>query len=61
MSRSATLVGASTDPLAIEDWMVAVFEGSSTAAPVSAMPPAGNYEGLFIWPEGRPNVPPGQW
>lgn len=58
MSRSATLVGASTDPLAIEDWMVAVFEGSSTAEPVSSMPPSGNYEGLFIWPEGRLDVPP---
>lgn len=61
MSRSATLVGASTDPLVIEDWMVAVFEGSSTPEPVSSMPASGNYEGLFIWPEGRPNVPPGQW
>ncbi|MET3349640.1 UNVERIFIED_ORG: hypothetical protein ABID57_001312 [Arthrobacter sp. UYEF1] len=53
MSRSATLAGASTDPLVLEDWMVAVFEGSSSALPQSSMPPSGNYEGIFIWPEGR--------
>lgn len=52
MSRSATLVGASTDPLVIEDWMVAVFEGESAAGPVFSMPPSGRYEDLFIWPEG---------
>ncbi|KRE72588.1 Gp19/Gp15/Gp42 family protein [Arthrobacter sp. Soil762] len=53
MSRSATLAGASTDPLVLEDWMVAVFEGRSTALPQSSMPPSGNYEGIFVWPEGR--------
>lgn len=52
MSRSATLSGASTDPLVIEDWMVEVFEGSSTTRPVFSMPPSGNYEGLFVWTEG---------
>lgn len=53
MSRSATLAGASTDPLVLEDWMVKVFEVSSTALPQSSMPPSGNYEDIFIWPEGR--------
>ena len=53
MSRSATLVGASTDPLAIQDWMVEVFEGRTTTQPVGSFPPSGNYEGQFIWPEGR--------
>ncbi|MCO4256507.1 Gp19/Gp15/Gp42 family protein [Pseudarthrobacter cellobiosi] len=53
MSRSATLAGASSDPLVLEDWMVAVFEGSSTALPQSSMPPSGNYEGIFIWLEGK--------
>jgi hypothetical protein len=54
MSRSATLAGASTDPLVLEDWMVEVFEGSSTTRPVASFPPSGNYESQFIWPEGRP-------
>ncbi|MCO4276126.1 phage Gp19/Gp15/Gp42 family protein [Pseudarthrobacter sp. HLT3-5] len=53
MSRSATLTGASTDPLVIEDWMVEVFEGSSTTKPVASFPTSGNYESQFIWPEGR--------
>lgn len=52
MSRSATLSSASTDPLVIEDWMVEVFEGSSTTRPVASFPPSGNYEGIFVWPEG---------
>ncbi len=52
MSRSATLASTSTDPLVLEDWMVAVFEGSSTTRPVFSMPPSGNYESQFIWPEG---------
>jgi len=52
MSRSATLAGASTDPLVIEDWMVEVFEGSSTPRPVGSFPPSGNYESTSIWPEG---------
>lgn len=54
MSRSATLAGSSsTDPLVLEDWMVEVFEGSSTAKPLSSMPPSGRYEDIFIWPEER--------
>lgn len=52
MSRSATLVGASTDPLVIEDWMVQVFEGRSSTAPVGSFPRSGNYDGISIWPEG---------
>lgn len=52
MSRSATLVGASTDPLVIEDWMVQVFEGRSTTAPVGSFPRSGNYDGISVWPEG---------
>lgn len=52
MSRSATLTGASTDPLVIEDWMVEVFEGASITRPIYSMPPSGNYESQFIWPEG---------
>lgn len=34
-----------------EDWMVEVFEGSSSPGPVFHMPPSGRYEGAFIWPE----------
>lgn len=54
MSRSATFIGGSTDPLVIEEWMVEVFEGRPTGAePVGCFPRSGNYEPLFIWPEGR--------
>ncbi|YCK83518.1 Gp19/Gp15/Gp42 family protein [Arthrobacter sp. D3-18] len=53
MSRSATLLAGSTNPSNIEDWMVEVFEGRSTATPIFHAPPSGRYEGLFIWPEGR--------
>lgn len=52
MSRSATLVGASTDPLVIEDWMVEVFEGRATTRPAGSFPVSGNYDGMSIWPEG---------
>jgi hypothetical protein len=55
MSRSATFIGGSADPLVIEEWMVEVFEGrQTTPEPVGSFPPAGNYEPIFIWPEGRP-------
>ncbi|QSZ49406.1 Gp19/Gp15/Gp42 family protein [Arthrobacter sp. D5-1] len=53
MSRSATLLAGSTNPSEIEAWMAEVFEGRSIALPVFHSPPSGNYEGLFIWPEGR--------
>lgn len=53
MSRSATLAEGRTDPLFLEDWMVAVFEGAASARPVFSMPPSGRYEDLFVWPEGR--------
>lgn len=53
MSRSATFAGTSADPLVLEEWMVEVFEGRKTAAePVGSFPQAGNYEPIFIWPEG---------
>jgi hypothetical protein len=54
MSRSATLKTDKTDLVDFEDWMVAVFEGSTTVEPVFCMPPSGRYEGIFFWPEGRP-------
>ncbi len=54
MSRSATLAVGRTDPLFIEDWMVAVFEGNKTPGPVFSMPPSGRYDDLFEWSEGRP-------
>ena len=54
MSRSVTLQSGKTDPLVIEEWMVAVFEGrGGTPRPVHSMPPSDRYENLFIWPEGR--------
>lgn len=52
MSRSATLVGASADPLVIEDWMVEVFEGRTTTRPSGSFPLSGNYDRISIWPEG---------
>lgn len=52
MSRSATLVNPSNDPLVIEDWMVEVFEGRATARPVGSFPRTANYDGISIWPEG---------
>lgn len=53
MSRSATLTEARTDPLFLEEWMVAVFEGATSTRPVFSMPPSGRYEDLFVWKEGR--------
>jgi Phage protein Gp19/Gp15/Gp42 len=52
MSRSVTLQSGKSDLLAIEDWMIAVFEGESTPSPVFCMPPSGRYEDAFIRPEG---------
>lgn len=54
MSRSATLAEGRTDPLFLEDWMIAVFEGEpdSSPQPVFSMPPSGRYENVFVWPEG---------
>ncbi|MBW4094589.1 MAG: hypothetical protein HIU81_03940 [Acidobacteria bacterium] len=51
-NQQVTLQSGSKEVYAFEDWMVEVFEGSSTPGPVFHMPPSGRYEPVFIWPEG---------
>ena len=51
-NQQVTLQAGSKEAYEFEDWMVEVFEGSSTPGPVFYMPPSGRYEPVFIWPEG---------
>lgn len=51
-NQQVTLQPGSKEAYEFEDWMVEVFEGSSTPGPVFHMPPSGRYEHVFIWPEG---------
>lgn len=52
VSKSVSLAGGKDELFEFEQWMIEIFEPAITALPQFSSPPSGNYEALFIWPEG---------